>query len=179
MPKRIAKKIREVKDFPKPGIGFKDITPILHDAETFRHTILLMSSWASTKEADIVVGIESRGFIFGAPIALQIGAGFVPVRKRGKLPRDTIEVEAPNEYAIEYFEIHAEDIQKGQRVVIVDDLLATGGSLASAIELVKKLGGEVVGVVLVVELSFLAGLEKIKKAYPDIEVFTLVQYDEE
>ena len=179
MPKRIKKKIREIKDFPKPGIGFKDITPVLHDPETFRHTILLMSSWASSKEADIVVGIESRGFIFGAPIALQIDAGFVPVRKRGKLPRKTIEVEAPNEYAIEYFEIHADDIKKGERVIIVDDLLATGGSVASAIELVKKLGGNVVGVLLVVELSFLAGLEKIKAAYPDVEVFTLVQYDEE
>lgn len=179
MPSRIKKKIKEVKDFPKPGIGFKDITPVLHDPETFRHTILLMSSWVSQKQADIIVGIESRGFIFGAPIALHIGSGFVPVRKRGKLPRDTIEVEAPNEYDVEYFEIHADDIKPGERVVIVDDLLATGGSVASAIELVRKLKGVVVGVVLVVELSFLNGLDKIREQYPDIEVFTLVQYDEE
>lgn len=179
MSSRIRSRIRDVKDFPKPGIGFKDITPVLHDHGTFKHTIDLMADWASEREPDIVVGIESRGFIFGAPIALEIGAGFVPVRKRGKLPRNTIEVEAPNEYAVEYFQVHSEDIHEGDRVVIVDDLLATGGSVASAIELVRKLGGKVVGVLLVVELSFLAGLEKIKKAYPEIEVFTLVQYDEE
>ncbi|MDY6912075.1 MAG: adenine phosphoribosyltransferase [Chloroflexota bacterium] len=177
--KRIISKIRDVKDFPKPGIGFKDITPILEDSKTFRHTVLLMSSWVSERRTEVVVGIESRGFIFGAPIALEVDAGFVPVRKQGKLPRETIAVEAPNEYALEYFEVHAEDIKPGQRVVIVDDLLATGGSLISAIGLVQKLGGEVVGVVVVVELCFLGGMAKIKAAYPDIEVFTLVQYDEE
>lgn len=179
MPSRIKTKICEVKDFPKPGIGFKDITPILQDANTFRHALLLMSSWASTKNADVVVGIESRGFIFGAPIALLIGAGFVPVRKKGKLPRNTVQAKAPNEYAVEQFEIHADDIHPGQKVVIVDDLVATGGSLASAIELVKRLKGEVIGVVVVVELRFLAGVQKIKAAYPDVEVFTLVQFDEE
>ena len=179
MSERIRNKIQEIKDFPKPGIGFKDITPVLRDPKIFRHTVLLMSSWVSEKEAEVVVGIESRGFIFGAPIALEVDAGFVPIRKQGKLPRETIEAVAPNEYAEEYFEIHAEDILPGQKVVIVDDLLATGGSANSAIELVRKLGGQVVGVVLVVELCFLAGLEKIKATYPDIEVFTLVQYDEE
>ena len=179
MPARIKSKIFEVKDFPKPGIAFKDITPILQDPKTFRHTVLLMSSWVSERGAEVVVGIESRGFIFGAPIALEVDAGFVPVRKRGKLPRETIEVQAPNEYAVEYFEIHTDDIKPGQKVVIVDDLLATGGSVASAIELVKKLGGVVAGVVVVVELCFLSGLDKIKAAYPGVEVFTLVQYDEE
>ena len=176
---RIKNVIREVKDFPKPGIGFKDITPILLDAPIFKHTVTMMSVWAAENNADLVVGIESRGFIFGAPMAIEIGAGFVPVRKRGKLPRNTVEVEAPNEYAVEYFEIHSEDIKPGQKVVIVDDLLATGGSLSSAIELVKKLGAHVVGAIVVVELCFLAGLEKIKEKYPDVEIFTLVKYDEE
>lgn len=179
MSSRIMSKILEVKDFPKPGIGFKDITPILQDPATFRHTALLMSSWASTKNADIVVGIESRGFIFGAPIAFLIGAGFVPVRKKGKLPRHTVQAKAPNEYAVELFEIHADDIRPGQKVVIIDDLIATGGSLASAIELVRRLQGEVIGVVAVVELRFLDGVKKIKASYPDVEVFTLVQYDTE
>lgn len=176
---RIKNKICEVKDFPKPGIGFKDITPLLLDAHVFKHTVSMMSSWAAEKKADVVVGIESRGFIFGAPMAIEMGAGFVPVRKRGKLPRNTVEVKAPNEYAVEYFEIHSEDIRSGQKVVIVDDLLATGGSLSSAIELVKQLGAQVVGAIVVIELCFLAGLEKIKAEYPDVEVFTLVQYDEE
>lgn len=179
MSSRIRTKICEVKDFPKPGIGFKDITPVLQDAATFRHALLLMASWVSTKNADVIVGIESRGFIFGAPIAFLVNAGFVPVRKKGKLPRKTLRAQAPNEYAMEQFEIHAEDIRPGQRVIIVDDLIATGGSLASAIELVRNLQGEVIGVLAVVELRFLKGVEKIKSAYPDIEVFTLVQYDAE
>ena len=179
MTDRIRGKIREVQDFPKPGIGFKDITPILQDIDTFKHTVSLMSSWTAKKEAEVIVGIESRGFIFGAPISIETGAGFVLIRKKGKLPRATIEVQAPNEYAVEHFEIHTEDIQPGQKVVIVDDLLATGGSLISAIELVKKLGAQVVGAIVIVELSFLDGVGKIKSAHPDVEVYSLVQYDSE
>lgn len=178
MLERCKTKIPEVKDFPKPGIGFKDITPLVEDAECFRYIIEQLAAWAKQQGAQIIAGIESRGFLFGAPVALQLGLGMSVVRKKGKLPRETICVQAPNEYAVEYFEMHIDSVQPGQKVLIVDDLIATGSSSISAIDLVQKLGGKVVGFAAVVELGFLKGLDAIKKAHPEVEVNALIRFDE-
>lgn len=168
--------ILEVKDFPKPGVGFKDITPIIQDAKAFKYVIDEMAAWARKRKPEIIVGIESRGFLFGAALARELKLGMTVIRKKGKLPRETVSVEAPNEYAVEHFEIHRDALKPGQRVLIVDDLIATGSSSTSAINLVGKLGAAVVGFAAVVELSFLGGEAAIKKAYPDVEVFYLVRY---
>jgi len=174
----IKSKICEVKDFPKPGIGFKDITPVVQDAGSFNQVIDSLAAWAKKKKPEIVVGIESRGFLFAAPVAHQLKLGMSVIRKKGKLPRKTAVVKAPNEYALEYFEMHEDGVRPGQRVLIIDDLIATGSSSISAIDLVESLKGEVVGFGAVVELSFLNGLANIKKAHPDVEVFSLVQFEE-
>ena len=154
-------KIREIPDFPKPGILFYDITTLLKDPDAFRVVIDRMVAQVSGQQIDVVVGMESRGFIFSAPIAYQLKAGFVPVRKLGKLPADTIEVEYALEYGTATLEIHRDAIQPGQRVLIVDDLLATGGTVMGTIELVQRLGGEVAGLSFVVELSALHGREQL------------------
>ncbi|MGD2294798.1 MAG: adenine phosphoribosyltransferase [Candidatus Aminicenantes bacterium] len=169
--------ICEVKDFPKPGIGFKDITPLVEDRSCYNHVINRVAEWAKEKGAEIVAGIESRGFLFSAPVAHQLGLGLAIIRKRGKLPRKTVCVRAPNEYAVEYFEIHEDSIRNGQKVVIIDDLIATGSSSVSAIDLVKKAGGEVVGFAAVVELSFLDGMGFIKSAHPDVDILSLIQFE--
>ena len=155
--------IVEVKDFPKPGIGFKDITPLIENPEAFNFVIDALSGWGREKNPEIIAGIESRGFIFAAPVAHKLGLGLALIRKKGKLPRETICVKAPNEYAIEYFEMHRDSVKKGQKVLIIDDLIATGSSTVSAIDIVKKMGGKVVGFAAVVELLFLNGVEFIKK----------------
>lgn len=170
-------KIWEVKDFPKPGIGFKDITPLIQDAVCYNYVIDRIASWGKERKPEIVVGIEARGFIFAAPVAHQLRLGFSMIRKKGKLPRKTVCVRAPNEYAVEYFEKHADSILPSQRVLIVDDLIATGSSTISAIDLVKKLGGKVIGFAAVVELSFLHGVERIKKTHPDVEILSLIQFE--
>ena len=175
---KVKDKICEVKDFPKPGIGFKDITPLVQDAACFNHVIDRLTEWAKEKGAEGIAGIESRGFLFAAPIAHQMDLGLSVIRKKGKLPRKTVCVKAPNEYAVEYFEMHEDRIQPGQKVIIIDDLIATGSSSVSAIDLVKKLGGDVVGFGAVVELSFLKGGECIRKAHPDIEILSLIKYEE-
>jgi adenine phosphoribosyltransferase len=175
---RIKEKILEVKDFPKPGIGFKDITPVLEDPASFNIVINDLASWAKEKRPQILAGIESRGFLFAAPVAHQLGLGLAVIRKKGKLPRECVCVKAPNEYAVEYFEMHKDSIQKGQRVLIIDDLIATGASTVSAIDLVKEIGGEVVGFAAVVELLFLGGVEFIKKTHPDVEILSLIQFEE-
>ena len=175
---RIKALIREVKDFPKPGIGFKDITPVVQDAESFNFVIDRMVSWAKERNPQIIVGIESRGFLFAAPVANKLGLGLAIIRKKGKLPSKTICVRAPNEYAVEYFEIHADCILPGQRVLIIDDLIATGSSSVSAIDLVKKMGGEVVGFLFLVELGFLNGMDFIKKKHPDVDIFSLIQFED-
>ncbi len=175
---RIKEKICEVKDFPKPGIGFKDITPLVQDAACYKWVIDRLFSWAKEKEPEIVAGIESRGFLFAAPLAYRLNSGLTIIRKKGKLPRETVTVKAPNEYALEYFEMHRDGLKPGEKVIIVDDLIATGSSSISAIELVKSLGGKVAGFAAVVELSFLKGVEAIKKAHPDIEVFSIIKFDE-
>jgi adenine phosphoribosyltransferase len=171
-------KIPEVMDFPKPGIGFKDITPLVEDARCFRYIVGELSAWAKEQGAEILTGIESRGFLFGAAMAYEMDLGLAVVRKKGKLPRETVCVQAPNEYAVEYFEMHTDSIKSGQKVLIVDDLIATGSSSISAIDLVQKLGGEVVGFAAVVELGFLKGVEAIMQAHPEVEVKALIRFDE-
>jgi len=169
---KLHEKIRDIPDFPKEGIIFKDITTLLQDAEAFRYCIDQLTDKYKDEKVDVVVGMESRGFIFGAPIAYKLGAAFVPVRKLGKLPAETISVEYELEYGTSTLEIHKDAIHKGQRVLIVDDLLATGGTVAGTVQLVEKLGGVIVGVAFLIELTFLGGKDKLK----DYEVLSLVQY---
>ena len=155
-------KIREIPDFPKPGILFYDITTLLKDPDSFRESIDLMLEPYKDERIDIVVGMESRGFIFSAPMAYLLKAGLVPVRKLGKLPAETITVEYALEYGSNTLEIHRDSIQAGQRVLIVDDLLATGGTVRGTIELVERLKGVVVGLAFLVELDFLKGRDRLK-----------------
>jgi adenine phosphoribosyltransferase len=154
-------KIREVPDFPKPGILFYDITTLLKEPDAFREVIDRMAEQVADIPIDLVVGMESRGFIFSAPLAYKLGAGFVPVRKLGKLPAETIEVEYDLEYGTATLEIHRDAIKSGQRVLIVDDLLATGGTVMGTIELVQRLGGEIAGLSFMVELTSLHGRDKL------------------
>lgn len=154
-------KIREIPDFPKPGILFYDITTLLKDASAYREAIDLMLAEYRDERIDIVVGMESRGFIFSAPMAYQLEAGLVPVRKLGKLPAETISVEYALEYGSNTLEIHRDAIAPGARVLIVDDLLATGGTVKGTIELVERLKGEVVGLAFLVELNFLNGRDRL------------------
>ena len=154
-------KIREIPDFPKPGILFYDITTLLKDAGAYREAIRLMLDPYRGEQTDIVIGMESRGFIFSAPMAIELGAGFVPVRKLGKLPAETASVEYALEYGTNTLEIHKDALKPGQKVLIVDDLLATGGTVLGTIELVKTLKAEVVGLAFLVELLFLKGRERL------------------
>ena len=165
-------KIREVPDFPKPGILFYDITTLLKDPDAFREVIDQMADQVKDSAVDLVVGMESRGFIFSAPLAYQLHAGFVPVRKLGKLPAETIEVEYDLEYGTATLEIHKDAIKPGQRVLIVDDLLATGGTVQGTIELVRRLGGEIAGLSFMVELTGLHGREQLG----DFQIHTLLTY---
>jgi len=155
-------KIREIPDFPKPGILFYDITTLLKDAAAYKVAIDLMLAPYREDTIDLVVGMESRGFIFSAPMAYLLGAGLVPVRKLGKLPAETITVEYALEYGSNTLEIHRDAIQAGQRVLIVDDLLATGGTVHGTIELVQRLQGDVVGLAFLVELDFLKGRDRLQ-----------------
>ena len=173
---KVKNRILEVKDFPKPGIGFKDITPVVQDPATYKYVVNRITAWAKKKRPQVIAGIESRGFLFAAPVAHKLGLGLAIIRKKGKLPRQTVIVRAPNEYAVEHFEMHADSIQPGERVLIVDDLIATGSSSISAIDLVDKLGGKAVGFAAFVELSFLNGVENIKKAHPEVDVFALIKF---
>jgi adenine phosphoribosyltransferase len=154
-------KIREIPDFPKPGILFYDITTVLKDPASYREAIDLMLEPYQGEKIDIVVGMESRGFIFSAPMAYLLGAGLVPVRKLGKLPAETISVEYALEYGSNTLEIHRDAIEAGQRVLIVDDLLATGGTVQGTIELVERLKGDIAGLAFLVELDFLHGRDRL------------------
>ena len=165
-------KIREIPDFPKPGILFYDITTLLKDREAYKEAIDLMLAPYLGEQIDLVVGMESRGFIFSAPMAYQLGAGLVPVRKLGKLPAETITVEYALEYGSNTLEIHRDAIQPGQRVLIVDDLLATGGTVKGTIELVERLHGDVAGLAFLVELDFLKGRDRLEGR----RVTSVVQY---
>jgi adenine phosphoribosyltransferase len=172
----LKKRILEVKDYPKPGVGFKDITPLVADAKAYRDVIDCLSGWARFKKPDLIVGIESRGYLFAAPVARDLKRGLAVIRKKGKLPRATVCVQAPNEYAVEFFEMHADAVKPGQRVLIIDDLIATGSSSIAAINLVKMLRGVPVGFGAAVELVFLDGLKAIRKAHPDVAVYSLIKY---
>ncbi|MDI6827797.1 MAG: adenine phosphoribosyltransferase [Armatimonadota bacterium] len=154
--------IRDIPDFPKPGIIFKDITPVLLHPQAFAEVVRKMVDFAREKNAEAIVGIESRGFMFGTPIALELGVGFIPVRKLGKLPHETIQCEYALEYGTSVVEMHRDAIVPGQRVVIVDDLLATGGTAAASVKLVEELGGKVAGLVFLVELTFLYGRKQLE-----------------
>ncbi|MEE9499689.1 MAG: adenine phosphoribosyltransferase [Candidatus Omnitrophota bacterium] len=167
--------IRNIPDFPKKGIVFRDITPLIGDKNRFKHVIDELAKRYKDKKIDYIVSVESRGFIFGAALSYVLGCGLVPVRKKGKLPFGTYEVTYDLEYGKDTLEIHKDAFEKGKRVLILDDLLATGGTTCAAIDLVKKLGGEVVEAAFVIELEFLKGREKIK----DAPVFSLVKYDKE
>jgi adenine phosphoribosyltransferase len=156
-------KLRHVMDFPKEGIDFIDITTVLQDAEALKQCMdELKVMTAAMGDFDLIVGPESRGFIFGVPLAYDMGKGFIPIRKKGKLPYKTIKVEYQLEYGSDILEMHADAVKPGQKVVIVDDLLATGGTTESNIKLVEKLGGQVVGIVYFIELEFLNGRDKLK-----------------
>lgn len=168
----LEKYIATIKDFPIEGILFRDVTPMLQDAQAFNEVTDLLANYAKEKGADIIVGPESRGFIFGCPVATKINAGFVPARKPGKLPRETVSLEYALEYGTNKIELHADSIKPGQKVVIVDDLLATGGTVNAVVELVKSLGGEVVGAAFVIELVDLNG----KDALNGVDVYSVFKY---
>jgi adenine phosphoribosyltransferase len=164
--------IREVPDFPKPGILFYDITTLLKDATAFRRIVDDLTLRYREKNIAKVIGIESRGFIFGAPLAYRLGAGFVPVRKPGKLPADTFEVKYELEYGSNSLAIHRDAIGSGEQVLIVDDLLATGGTAAATVNLVRQLGGRMVGLVFLVELKTLKGREKLNGC----DIYSIITY---
>lgn len=168
----LKKLIRDVPDFPTDGILFKDITPLLQDPLVFRQIVQAMADRIRPLNPDVIVGIESRGFILGAPVALALGVGFVPVRKVGKLPFDTLKADYSLEYGTATVEIHTDAIIPGQRAVIVDDLLATGGTAAASVQLVEELGGNVPGLAFLVELLFLDGRRRLA----GYQTETLVQY---
>lgn len=164
--------IRDIPDFPQPGIMFRDITTLLKDPKGLHHTIELLAEKCAAWEPDYIVGMESRGFMFGTPLACKLGAGFVPVRKPGKLPAAVHSQEYALEYGTDRLEIHQDAFEPGSRVLIVDDLIATGGTAAAAAKLVQQTGGTLVGYAFVIELTFLEG----RQTLPDAPVVTLIQY---
>jgi adenine phosphoribosyltransferase len=168
----LARLIRDVPDFPKKGILFKDITTLLKDARAFKQSIDQLSDLVRIHVPDKVIGMESRGFIFAAPIAYQLDAGFVPVRKLGKLPGEVISTEYDLEYGTNTLELHSDAVSAGDRVLIVDDLLATGGTVSATIELVERLHGKVVAVAFLVELTALNGRDRLQ----DYEVISLLKF---
>ena len=167
------KLIREIPDYPKPGILFYDLTTLLKDKLGFQKLVDRLCDHYADRKVDVVVGVEARGFIFAPALAYRLGAGFVPVRKPKKLPAKTAKVSYQLEYGTDTLEIHEDAIQPGQSVLISDDLLATGGTAAATVKLVKTLGGTVNGVAFAVELTFLKGREKL----PGLDVFSLIQYE--
>jgi len=165
--------IRVIPDFPQEGISFKDITTLLKNGEFYRSAINELNNFAKNMDIDLIAGPEARGFVVGAPLAYSLGVGFIPVRKSGKLPSETIEASYNLEYGKDALAMHKDAIQPGQKVLIADDLLATGGTIKTTIELVEKLGGIVVGATFLIELSHLNGRDVLK----DYEVFSLVKYE--
>ncbi|KAB3537277.1 adenine phosphoribosyltransferase [Alkaliphilus pronyensis] len=167
--------IREIQDFPKEGINFKDITTILKDGAAFTYVIDKLAAQLEDLEVDVIVGPEARGFIVGTPVAYKLGKAFVPIRKPGKLPAETVKYEYELEYGTDALEVHKDAIKPGQRVAILDDLLATGGTVLATAKLIEELGGTVVSLNFLIELTFLRGRETLK----DYQVKTLVSYNEE
>ncbi|NMB15486.1 MAG: adenine phosphoribosyltransferase [Firmicutes bacterium] len=165
-------KIREIPDFPQPGVSFKDITTLLKDGEALKYVIQMMAKPFRESGPDLICGVESRGFLLGAPLAYELGVGFVLIRKPGKLPGAKETVEYSLEYGQDALEIHQDAISPGQRILLVDDLLATGGTIAAAAKLVEKLGGRILGLSFLVELTYLNGRDKIKGQ----NILSLVKY---
>ena len=169
----LVEKVREIPDWPQPGVGFKDVTPLLADAEALKYSIEQLAEWGAEKKPDLVLGAEARGFILGAAIAREIGCGFVPARRPGKLPPETISATYALEYGQNALELHPNMIPSGARVLIHDDVLATGGTVqAIAEQLVERLGGEVVGCCFIIELSFLKGRDKLS----NYDLHALIEY---
>lgn len=165
--------IRIIEDFPKKGISFKDITTLAKNGEVYKKAIDSITDYLRDKKIDLIVGPEARGFLFGAPVAYSLGIGFVPVRKKGKLPAETEKIDYELEYGTDTLEIHKDAIKPGQRVAVIDDLLATGGTIKAVVELTEAVGGEVVELAFVIELTDLKGRDKLN----DYHVFSLIQYD--
>ena len=172
MPVDLKAKIRDVPDFPKPGVVFKDIMPLLADSEALREVIDRIAEWAAPLEPDIVLGAEARGYITGGALACRLGCGFVPARKPGKLPWRTVAVKYALEYGFDQLEVHADAMRPGQRVLVHDDVLATGGTAKATVELVEQLGAEVVGLPFIIELAFLNGRDRLQGH----DVFSLITY---
>ena len=170
----VASKIRDIPDFPKRGIVFKDIMPLLADAEALHETVEKLAEFAEPRKPDLIVGAEARGFILGAALAYRLECGFIAARKPGKLPWRTVSVKYALEYGFDALELHADAIKPGTRVIVHDDLLATGGTARAKVDLVEQLGGEVVGLAFVIELEFLNGRERLE----GYEVFSLIRYSE-
>ncbi|MFM9327293.1 adenine phosphoribosyltransferase [Paenibacillus mesotrionivorans] len=164
--------IRVIPDFPQPGISFKDITTLLQDGPAYRASIEALRELVKEKEIDLIAGPEARGFVVGAPLAYSLGVGFIPIRKSGKLPAETIEEDYALEYGKDKLAMHADAIRPGQKVLIADDLLATGGTISTSVNLVRKLGGDVVGAAFLIELEELNGRGKLD----GIDVFSLLTY---
>jgi adenine phosphoribosyltransferase len=171
-PQKLKQHVRDIPDYPQPGIIFRDITPLLARKELFSEVVDMMSKSWTDRPPDLVAAIEARGFIPGAAMAVKLNAGFVPIRKTGKLPWKTIGEAYHLEYGTDQLEIHSDAVEPGQKVLIVDDVLATGGTAAAAVRLVRKLGGEVIGVQVLIELEALAG----RKRLPDVEVISEIVY---
>jgi adenine phosphoribosyltransferase len=168
----LADKIRDVPDFPEPGIVFKDIMPLLADAATLHETVDLLAEWTEPRKPDLIIGAEARGFILGAALAYKLGCGFVAARRPGKLPWKTVSATYALEYGENALELHADAITQGARVLVHDDLLATGGTAAAICDLVEQLGGEIVGLAFVIELEFLEGRKHLEK----YDVHSLITY---
>ncbi|HEY3190233.1 MAG TPA: adenine phosphoribosyltransferase [Solirubrobacteraceae bacterium] len=171
----LRERIRDIPDFPKPGIVFKDITPLLLDPSAMDYAVRELAGWGRERGVELVVAAEARGFILGATIARELGVGFVPARKPGKLPHDTVSAEYMLEYGVDALELHADALAHGTRVLVHDDLIATGGTARAVCDLVERLGGVVAGVAFVIELAFLHGREKLA----GLDVHALVAYDDE
>jgi adenine phosphoribosyltransferase len=169
--------IRDIPDYPKKGIIFKDITTLLKDSNAFQSVINIFYDKLKNQKIDKIIGIESRGFIFGAPLAYKLNVGFVPIRKKGKLPSKTICVNYDLEYGTDQIEIHIDAIQKGERVVLIDDLIATGGTALAAIELINRIGAELIETHFLIDLLFLGGSQSIKNL--GHKVFSICNYDNE
>jgi len=167
-------RIRDIPDFPKPGIVFKDITPLMKDQEVFRLAVEMIVARYRRESIDYIVGIESRGFIFGAPVSYGLHCGFIPVRKPGKLPFETRKQEYDLEYGTDALEMHVDAIEPGSRILIVDDLLATGGTVSATTDLVRASGGDVVAAAFLVELAFLNGRERV--AAKGLDIFPLISF---
>ncbi len=170
----LKKYVARIPDFPKEGIIFRDVTPMLEDGEAFKEVTRVLSEYGKDKDVDVIVGPEARGFLFGCPVALELNKGFVPVRKPGKLPRETVSKSYTLEYGSNEIQIHKDAIKKGQRVLIVDDLLATGGTVEAAVELIEEMGGIIAGLAFVIELEDLNAAQRLRdKGY---DVFSIIKY---